>query len=47
MQVLNDEDDDWEYAWSRDQDQNEENKNQCFLAKLFEADSIGNFELTA
>ena len=46
MQVLDDAEDDWEYAWSRDQDEAEENKDQCFLAKLFKADSIGMFDLT-
>ena len=33
MQVLNDEDDDWENAWSYDQDQVEENKNQELLPR--------------
>ena len=32
MQVLDDAEYDEEYAWSRDQDEAEENKDQCFLA---------------
>ena len=47
MQVLDNAEYDEEYAWSRDQDEAEENKDQCFLAgKLFMADKIGMLELT-
>ena len=46
MQVLDEAEHDQEYAWSRDQDEAEENKDHCFLAMLFKADSIGMLELT-
>ena len=45
LQVVDDEVDDWEYAWTEDQDVIEENKDKCFIAKLFKADSIGTFDI--
>ena len=45
MQVLDNAEYDEEYAWSRDQDEAEENKDQCFLA-VVQGRRIGMLELT-
>ena len=45
MQLEADDEDNWDYVVTDEQDANKHNTDRCFLANLFTADSIGMFNV--